>query len=95
LLGLCDDIKAAVAVLVDCPDAERPYRIAPDFLRLVGLVLLGFAWARAARLAEGQEGEFYRRKVETAQYYFNYVVVEADYRVAVIKGSGAGVPFIS
>lgn len=47
---------------------------AVDYLRLFGLVALGYMWARSARLAlEGVQGDasgFYRSKLATARFYF-------------------------
>lgn len=52
---------------------ERAAAVASDYLRLFGLVALGFMWVRMAALAlpkaGGDEGAFYRAKLTTARFY--------------------------
>lgn len=71
------------------------YRIAGDYLRLAGMCLLGVWWARIARLAAARLDEpFYRAKFDTARFYFDHVLPEADLRLALIDGRHAPVPSI-
>ena len=46
-----DGLRAWVRGLVRHDDREYAYRAAGDFLQALAMVLLGHAWARAARLA--------------------------------------------
>jgi len=44
-----------------------------DFLRMFGLVVVGFMWARMAKIAlekqDGGEADFYKAKIKTARFY--------------------------
>jgi len=76
-------------------DPERPYRAAGDFLRLLGLLALAFVWARSARLAQGREADpFYAAKLESAAFFFAYLLPEADHRLALIEASQQPLPFL-
>ncbi len=68
-------------------DAELPYRVADDYLRLAGLTLLAQGWARADVVAARGDSAFHLAKHETARYYFDFVWPEAGLCVARI---GAG-----
>jgi alkylation response protein AidB-like acyl-CoA dehydrogenase len=71
------------------------YRIASDYLRLAGLCLLGVWWARIARLAAPRVNEaFYRAKFDTARFYFDHVLPEAGFRLALIDARHAPLPSI-
>jgi hypothetical protein len=67
-------------------DPELPYRAAGDFLRAFGLLLIGYAWARAARIAYPQAGgsAFHAEKLQTAKFFFNSVFPEFDHRLRLI-----------
>lgn len=93
LHGYCMRTLGAVEGLLGSQDQERPYRIAPDFLKLVGLLLMGYAWARTWRIAASKEGDFYRSKLEVAQYYFDYLLPEAELRLRLIH-QAAPIPFV-
>ena len=56
-------------------DADVVGAAAVDYLRLVGHLVMGYFWARMARLAqqrmaEGSTDSFYVAKVQTARFYF-------------------------
>jgi alkylation response protein AidB-like acyl-CoA dehydrogenase len=68
-------------------DAELPYRVADDYLRLAGLTLLAQGWARADAAAARGDSPFHLAKRETARYYFDFVLPEAGLCLARI---GAG-----
>ena len=89
---LCAELREVVSSLHDSKDPEQPYRIATDFLRLMGLILLGYAWARTWRISFERAEPFYQVKVETAQFYFDYVLPEADLRIKIIR-KAAALPF--
>ncbi|MNO09717.1 hypothetical protein D3C81_2330810 [compost metagenome] len=58
----------------------------------MGLVLLGYAWARTWRISFERAEPFYQVKVEAAQFYFDYVLPEADLRIKIIR-KAAVLPF--
>ncbi|MNE22434.1 Acyl-CoA dehydrogenase [compost metagenome] len=92
-----DRLATVVEQLVDAAaqDPERPYRAAGDFLRLLGLVSLAFAWTRSARLCQGREADlFYATKLESAAFFFAYLLPEADHRLALIEASRQPLPFL-
>lgn len=93
----CDRLATAAEGLAAAAaqDPERPYRAAGDFLRLLGLVALAFAWVRSARLAAGRADDpFYAGKLESAAFFFAYLLPEADHRLALIEASRQPLPFL-
>lgn len=93
----CDRLTTATEGLAAAAarDPERPYRAAGDFLRLLGLVALAFAWTRSARLAAGRTDDpFYAGKLESAAFFFAYLLPEADHRLALIEASRQPLPFL-
>jgi hypothetical protein len=77
-------------------DAEEAGAAATDYLRLFGLVALGFMWVRMAKLAAdklatpGQDAEFYRAKRTTAAFYIERILPQAGallYSIRAGKGS--------
>jgi hypothetical protein len=93
---------AALAVAVtevgehSAGDPELPHRVAGDFLRAFGLVLLGFAWARSARLAKPRSSAdaFYRDKLITAQFFFDYLLPAVDLHLRLMRVARKGLPLI-
>ena len=82
-------LGAALAGIVQAApaDAELPYRVADDFLRATGLVLVAQAWARAAAVsgrAEHAGDAFHRGKCEAAQHCFAYVLPELDHALRML-----------
>lgn len=77
-------------------DTELPYRVADDLMRAFGLLMLAFAWARTARIAQSHDGadEFYKDKLVTAQFCFDFVLLELPYRLEMINVAWKGVPQI-
>jgi hypothetical protein len=73
-------------------DVELPYRAADDYLRWLGLILVAYAWARAARVAESAEKAIRTEKEGIAQFYFDHVLVEADYRRQMLKKARTPLP---
>lgn len=98
-LGAVHTTLAKVTGEIVAESRESPewaQRIAPDFLRLVGLVLLGALWARAARLATPRVADaFYASKRETAQFYFDHVMPEAAWRVELVNRRRRALPWVS
>ena len=62
-----------------------------DYLRLFGLVALGFMWARMAQVALPKAADgFYKAKVETAKFYLQRLLPQTGALLAAIQ-SGAEV----
>jgi alkylation response protein AidB-like acyl-CoA dehydrogenase len=76
-------------------DAELPYRVADDYLRLAGLVLLAHGWVRAEAVAAVHSSPFHVAKRETAQYYLDYLLPEASLCLARIRAGQNPLPQLS
>jgi alkylation response protein AidB-like acyl-CoA dehydrogenase len=76
-------------------DSELPYRVADDYLRLAGLVLLAQGWARADAVAAQADSAFHAAKRETARYYFDVVLPEASLCVARIRAGQNPLPHLT
>ncbi len=76
-------------------DAELPYRVADDYLRLAGLVLLAHAWVRADAVAAKNASPFHAAKGETARYYLDYLLPEAGLCLARIRAGQNPLPQLS
>ena len=63
-------------------DPEEAGAAASDYLRLFALVALAYVWARTAKLClakqEGDDGGFYRAKINTADFYMARVLPESN-----------------
>jgi alkylation response protein AidB-like acyl-CoA dehydrogenase len=76
-------------------DPEEAGAAATDYLRLMGLVALGFMWARAAAVAReklpGANGDagFYQAKLTTAQFYMDRILPQTGALWASIKAGKA------
>ncbi|MCA1939913.1 MAG: acyl-CoA dehydrogenase C-terminal domain-containing protein [Caenispirillum bisanense] len=66
---------------------------ATDYLRLFGLVAMGYLWVRAVEEAkdktDGEDGAFYRAKIATARFYFQRLLPQTGALFAALM-SGAG-----
>lgn len=82
-------ITAAALCASASHDLELPYRAAGDFMRALGLLLLGFVWARSARIAmpRAATDSFYREKVISAEYCFDFVLPELQHRLRLIEAA--------
>jgi hypothetical protein len=64
-------------------DPEEAGAAATEYLRLFGIVALGYLWARMAKLAAAKlasgttEAGFYRTKLATAQFYFDRILPQS------------------
>ncbi|MFT0170152.1 acyl-CoA dehydrogenase family protein [Paraburkholderia mimosarum] len=77
-------------------DRELPYRVADDYLALLGWLLLAFAWARTLRIALNApvDDPFYAEKRITAHYFFAYPLAAFDHRLKLIEaGCRASLPY--
>jgi len=76
-------------------DPEEAGAAAADYLRLLGLVAMGYCFAQSvkianARLAEGTgEADFYKAKIATASFFFDRILPQATACFLAIK-SGKG-----
>jgi len=74
-------------------DPNEAGAAASDYLRLFGLVALGYVWARSAEVAAagltGDEAGFYRAKLDTARFYFDRLLPQSGSLLAAIT-AGAG-----
>jgi alkylation response protein AidB-like acyl-CoA dehydrogenase len=80
---------------VGMKDPEEAGAAATDYLRLFGLVALGFMWARMAKVAldalpkaNGDAG-FYQAKLTTARFYFERILPEVGSLLMAIKAGKA------
>jgi alkylation response protein AidB-like acyl-CoA dehydrogenase len=80
---------------VSLKDQEEAGAAATDYLRLLGLVALGFMWARSAKIAAeklpGANGDagFYQAKLTTAQFYMDRLLPQASALWASIRAGKA------
>ncbi len=75
-------------------DLELPYRVASDYLRLAGLVLLAQGWVRAEAVAMKGSSPFHAAKCETAHYYLEFVLPEAGLCLARIRAGQNPLPHL-
>jgi hypothetical protein len=81
------DIAARAAA-----DPEMPYRIAPEYLRLLGHCAQAWLWLKAAAVADAkcaQDPGFYGGKIATARYYFDFELPKVHQLTAVIERATA------
>ncbi|GGB92633.1 acyl-CoA dehydrogenase [Novosphingobium endophyticum] len=78
-------------------DPEEAAAAATDYLRLTGLVAMGYCFARAAliaqaRLAEGvEDAAFYKAKIATARFFFDRILPQATAAFLAIKSGKASI----
>lgn len=77
-------------------DPEEAGAASSDYLRMFGLVALGFMWVRAAKVAadklptaSGEDAQFYTAKLATAKFYIERVLPQAGALLYVIKAGKA------
>jgi alkylation response protein AidB-like acyl-CoA dehydrogenase len=73
-------------------DPEEAGAASTDYLRMIGLVALGFMWVRMAKVAadklpaaNGEDAVFYRAKRVTAAYYIDRILPQAGALLYAIK----------
>ena len=80
---------------VSLKDPEEAGAAATDYLRLMGLVALGFMWAKSAKVAEAKLPEadgdagFYRAKLTTAQFFADRLLPQTGALWSAIKAGKA------
>ena len=79
-------------------DPEEAGAASTDYLRMFGMVALGFMWARTAKVAAdalpnavGDEAAFYRAKLATARFFIERLLPPAGALLYVIKAGKAPV----
>ena len=74
-------------------DPEEAGAAATDYLRLFGLVALGFMWVRMAVIAAekmgGDEADFYAAKIGTARFFMERILPQAGALLFTIKAGKA------
>ena len=77
-------------------DPEEAGAASSDYLRLFGLVALGFMWVRMAKIAAdklptaaGEDAAFYRAKLATAQFFIERVLPQAGALLYIVKAGKA------
>ena len=73
-------------------DPEEAGAVASDYLRMFGLVAVGYMWCQMAKLAtEKQNGDaFYDTKLKTARFYVQKVLPDsAGLFLKIMTGKGA------
>ena len=80
---------------VSLKDPEEAGAAATDYLRLMGLVALGFMWAKSAKVAEAKLPEangdagFYKAKLTTAQFFADRLLPQTGALWSAIKAGKA------
>ncbi|MCB1750856.1 MAG: acyl-CoA dehydrogenase C-terminal domain-containing protein [Gammaproteobacteria bacterium] len=73
---------------------EEAGAAATEYLRLFGLVALGYLWARMAEIGfrrqDGDEAVFYQAKVDTARFYCERILPQSGALCASIMAGSAG-----
>ncbi|MEP7242826.1 MAG: acyl-CoA dehydrogenase family protein [Gammaproteobacteria bacterium] len=91
-------LAEAVAEVVkhSAADPELPYRVAGDFVRALGLLMVGFAWAKSARLAKPrvQSDAFSRDKWVTAQFFFDYLLPGVGHHLTLMGVARKGLAYL-
>ncbi|MDR8727743.1 acyl-CoA dehydrogenase family protein [Burkholderia pseudomultivorans] len=88
LAALCADVERATADVMraSAADPELPYRVADDYLAMLGWLLLAFAWARTLRIvgATADDDPFRADKRATGAYFFDYPFAAFAHRRALV-----------
>ena len=96
-------LQLATAFIADkgMQDPEEAGAAATDYLRLFGLVALGFMWARTAKIAlskvmePGPDQAFYAAKLATARFFAERIMPQAGSLLFTIKAGKASLMELS
>jgi hypothetical protein len=91
-------LQATATITKDADtDPERALRGAVDYQRLLGIVLLAFAWARAVRVghAGNSTNDADKERMISAQFYYDFMLTEATYRQQLIETACRALPLVS
>ena len=96
---LSEDVSFVTGTLIQnsAAEVELPYRVADDYLSMIGWLLLAYAWARTLRLAKkASAGDpFYVDKCVTGRYFFDYRLGEFEHRKRLVEaGIQSELPFL-
>ena len=74
-------------------DPEEAGAAATDYLRLLGLVAMGYCFAKSAKIAmahlAGEEAAFYDAKIKTARFFFDRILPQVGGLLMAIKSGKA------
>jgi len=88
-------LATAFVIQTGLIDPEEPGAASTDYLRMFGLVALGFMWVRMAKVAAdtpprtAQDAAFYRAKSATATFYIQRILPQAGALLHAIKSGKA------
>jgi len=92
LVGLCDEVERLTVEIGDAAqrDADAVGAAGCDYLRVIGHLVCGYLYTRAAtvaqrRLAEGSSDSHYASKLATARFYFARLLPEARHHATVAR----------
>ena len=75
-------------------DAEWPFRVADDYLRAAGLVLMGWAWARRARACESRTDDpWHADQLAAARFGIEWLLPEAAWLLRRVQDSALALPW--
>ena len=60
-----------------------------DYLRLMGIVTVGWMWARMAKLSLGKDDEFHKNKLICARYWMEHLIPECPMLLERIQAGSA------
>ena len=92
--GALQQASAHIAA-VGLKDPEEAGAAATDYLRLLGLVALGYMWARMAKIAAeklpdaGEDAAFYQAKLTTARFFMDRILPQTSALWASIRAGKA------
>ena len=95
LAGQVAAARTATRALLDghLADPAWPLRVADDYLRGIGLMLLSWAWTRTARAALPRRGEpWYDGKLEAARFGLQWLLPESGWRWQRVGHRAAALP---
>ncbi len=87
-------LQRATAVVAQrgLKDPDQAAAVASDYLRLFGLVALAYLWARMAEISlpriDGENGRFYRAKVDTARFFMDRLLPQSGALFSSIMAGG-------
>jgi alkylation response protein AidB-like acyl-CoA dehydrogenase len=98
-LNAFDALKRATVLIVErnAGDPEEAAAAASDYLRLFGLVTLGFMWVQMAVVvnvklaAANNDNDFYRAKHQTAVFFIERLLPQAQALLSVISAGKASI----
>ncbi len=88
-------LRGAVDFVLAQRDANEVGAAAYDLMHLFGYTILAYQWARMARMGlakqAGEEGAFYRAKIETARFYMQRILPRTEGLAAMIRAGGRSI----